>query len=122
MGSPYGKAPMLKIIVILAVVALLCPGMALAPAEGSQPDCIKILEGFQYHANKIFVMWSEVSRQDAELFAIGMRDVMPRRRIWIEVYIAIGDRIHLHKIIVGKVTPAVKEKWSFDDFNIGDYK
>jgi hypothetical protein len=113
---------MLKIIVILAVVALLCPGMALAPAEGPQTDCIKILEGFQYHSNKIFVMWSEVSRQDAELFAIGMRDVMPRRRIWIEVYIAIGDRIHLHKIIVGKVTPAVKEKWSFDDFNIGDYK
>lgn len=113
---------MLKVIVILAVIALLFPGMALAPAEGPQPNCVRILENFKYFNNKIFVMWSEVTQQEAFLFYSGLIKEMSHKRVWVEVYIAIGDRIHLHKIINGKITPATKEKWDFRDFNIGDYK
>ena len=81
------------------------------PKMSSQPGNICV-EGFRFYCGAIYVLKSELlpPRKYTEIST----HAQPRKRIWLEIYVAEKNKIVLYKIINAKKIPAKPEEWEFE--------
>ena len=116
---------MIKTLIVAMLVIMFMPVSdamdGVMPVKLSK-DSICHVETFQYKNNKIYVVKSEIMA--ASLFSpiCSTLSDIPRRRVWLEIYVAISNRIVLCKIIMAKIIPAKAEDWVFKDFDKSDFE
>jgi hypothetical protein len=116
---------MIKTFIVAILIVMFMPTAnafdGVAPMKISK-DGIVHIEGFQYKNNKIFVVKSEFTAADLFSHLYSTIQEIPRKRVWLEIYVAVGNRIVLCKIIVAEIIPAQPEAWKFNDFDKSNFK
>ena len=72
-----------------------------------------VVEAFRFQGGRIFVAKSEII--PGKYYWEGSTAVPKRKRVWIEIYVAVGNQIVLYKTINAKCVPAKPESWEFEE-------
>lgn len=102
----------LKVFIIFIVLMVSCSLPMRIPKmmAANRNVCI---EGFKYSTNAIFIILSETD-SGAQYWESSTR-TRPRKRVWMEIYIARDNKIVLWRVINAVLISANPEKWKFED-------
>lgn len=106
---------MLKIIIIL-VLLLFAGGAATVGDETYSVNPVPVseicIEGFTLYHGMIFIVKSQIV--PGEFYWDAGNWQQKHKKVWMEIYAAVGTQIRLIKIVEGRVIPPTPERFSFE--------